>query len=261
MSDERPPGDSVAYRIEEGETGVGDTASPQPQAPPPGPPSNPKTSLWGTAALTLGIAALILWFFLGPPVVGVALGITAVASGIIGIKKRRRPTELRMAIGGLVIGLFGLFLGAATLYSGTQEGFLYELKIGDCVDPDAGQPGGSEPIEAWMVVSCAAPHWGKVWHKYHAPSVSVDAAEAAEYERQCLPHFQPYVGSSFDDSQLDPYILWDYDPSVQGFAIMCVAHMPDGMPALEGSLKAAASDEGSLTSSANQRHLHATSAH
>lgn len=77
----------------------------------------PKTSAAATFALVFGLSALFcsLLVFLAP--LGVVFGLIALILGIAGISMSNRPavTGKGVAIGGLVLGLLGLLLGAAIM--------------------------------------------------------------------------------------------------------------------------------------------------
>ena len=73
----------------------------------PAPPSAPRNGM-GTAALVVGIIALITSFFL----IGGLLGIIAVILGIIGLVRARRgeATNRGMAIAGIVTGALAILI-------------------------------------------------------------------------------------------------------------------------------------------------------
>lgn len=109
-----------------------------PQTPPPPPPSNdPGGQQWGSgpaadqpppqqppqsngvaiAALVCGILALVLSWIPVINLLAVVLGIAAIVTGVMGIRRARLPGrgQMGLAVGGLVTGVIALLLSLLIL--------------------------------------------------------------------------------------------------------------------------------------------------
>jgi hypothetical protein len=119
-----------------------------------------------------------------------------------------------------------------------------ELRVGDCFD----EPSGRTPDEVSQIFNvdakpCSEPHDFEVFHSYEltAAELPSDAAVASEADERCREAFETYVGSSYEESDLDFVYLWPTSDSwgAGDRTVMCALQTMDGSK-LEGS--AAGSD-------------------
>lgn len=82
-----------------------------------------------------------------------------------------------------------------------------DLEVGDCIPL---VEYGDEDIYALPVVPCDLPHTDEVFYIYQVDDGEFpgDAALREEAADTCLAEFEPYVGISYDDSELDYYTYW-----------------------------------------------------
>jgi hypothetical protein len=118
--------------------------------------------------------------------------------------------------------LMGVMLAAASC-SGTSVG---EMKAGDCFnDPD------EETVTNLVLIDCAQPHDNEVYAEVQMDETTYPGSAAIQdfAVDACLGAFEPYVGQSPEESQLDYFFM---NPSEEGWgegdhSVLCVLYSPD----------------------------------
>jgi hypothetical protein len=136
----------------------------------------------------------------------------------------RRPRPWR-TVAVVIVGLFVLAL-AAIMYLAVlgqaerdEEGVISEtgdltvlkLQVGDCFDePGAPSPNETAEISSVDATPCSEPHDFEVFHTFELTTVELpsEADLTSEAGDRCLEAFEPYVGSSYEESELDIYFMW-----------------------------------------------------
>lgn len=133
--------------------------------------------------------------------------------------------------------LFAVALaGAALILSGCST-TVFDLKVGDClVLPDDLDPSEGFELTTVKTVECNEPHQGEIVADQDVtdsdfPDVEAGAypGEEALFEKSkdiCLPAFESYVGTTFDESELDLLPLTPTQDSwnkADDRAIVCIA--------------------------------------
>jgi hypothetical protein len=114
--------------------------------------------------------------------------------------------------------------------------------VGDCVQvSDLG-----EEIQSLPIVPCDEPHEAEVYAVFDLDSDGAynEDALAVEIDDECLSRFEDFVGTSYDESVLDVYLIY---PLEEGWAtgdreVTCAVLQPDatgGVEEVTGTLKGA----------------------
>jgi hypothetical protein len=114
-----------------------------------------------------------------------------------------------------------------------------ELQVGDCFDqPSVGSPGQVEQVFTVDAMPCSEPHDFEVFHTYELTGTELpsDDAVMSEAGDRCVAAFETYVGTSFEESELDFGIMWPTPESwgAGDRTVMCSLQTMDGSK-LEGS--------------------------
>lgn len=118
------------------------------------------------------------------------------------------------------------------------EVFAEDLQVGDCLAEDFGSD--DEEVFTVSVLPCDEPHNGEVFHELELPAGDYpgDRTVAVDADEACYQEFDPWVGTPYEDSELDYFTYlptqesWDYDDRL----ITCVVIAPDDVTGtLEGS--------------------------
>lgn len=90
----------------------------------------------------------------------------------------------------------------ALLAAACTEGNVFDLAVGDCFD----DPSNLQEVTDVPIVECSSPHDNEVYLNHTIAEVSVYPGEAQMGEMAnevCLDSFQPFVGRSYQSSDLD----------------------------------------------------------
>lgn len=202
-------------------------AAPPPQAPPfaygGGPTfvsgATPSRSGKAIAAFVLGLVSIVLFITVAVPVV-------AVVFGLLGAREVKRSAGakqgLAMARTGWILGLLGVAAAAAVWVAvisevaGTTD--VRALEVGDCVDlPET----GVDSVSRLDTHTCDEPHEAEVFSvgdlgSGSDPYPGSEAVDEMIFEA-CAPDFDAYVGTAFDDSELEVFTIypieenWEFD--------------------------------------------------
>jgi hypothetical protein len=151
-----------------------------------------KTNALAIAALITGIVALV------PVSIGLAIG---------ALKQTRRRNEAgtRLAVGGIVAsGVWTLLIALITVV-GLNRGFGFSSREGNLADVASQTVGSCLNEDPPAVSDCSLPHDLEVFYAAPLPprpwpgEHDVDSAA----DDICYDTFEDYVGSSYDDSDLD----------------------------------------------------------
>lgn len=117
----------------------------------------------------------------------------------------------------------------------TESGGLgvFQAKVGDCINfpGDNSTEGIVESVEG---VPCDSPHEEEVFHQFRSalgPGWPGDDALAEESSQRCYDAFEPYVGRSYQSSDLDFYY---WIPTETGweqgdYEVTCLAFQMEGL--------------------------------
>jgi hypothetical protein len=166
------------------------------------------------------------------------------------VEPPRRPWR----VAGVVIGvLFVLVFAAVALLAvlgqaeRDEEGAISDagdlgvlaLRVGDCFD-EPSAPSTGEVVEVFTVDAkpCSEPHDSEVFHTYEltADELPSDDAVTSEAGERCMETFESYVGSTYEESELDFSFLWPTSDSWDAGerTVMCSLRTMNGSK-LEGS--------------------------
>jgi hypothetical protein len=136
----------------------------------------------------------------------------------------RRPRPGRV-VALVIVGLFVIAL-AAIMYVAVlgqaerdDEGVISEagdltvlkLQVGDCFDePGTRSPNETAEISSVDATLCSDPHDLEVFHTFELTAAELpnESALTSEVGERCMGAFEPYVGSSYEASELDIYFMW-----------------------------------------------------
>ena len=117
----------------------------------------------------------------------------------------------------------------------TESGGLgaYQAQVGDCIN-FPGDNSASGIVESVEGVPCNEPHEEEMYHQFVSvagPAWPGDAALETEASEKCFDAFEPYVGRSYQSSDLDFYF---WIPTQQGWeagdrSVNCLAFQMDGL--------------------------------
>ncbi|MFE6997740.1 septum formation family protein [Microbacterium sp. NPDC057659] len=117
----------------------------------------------------------------------------------------------------------------------------WELEVGDCMPSD--QPYTDDSGEI-VVVPCSEPHSDEVFHQYEMSQDVYPGDKATELEatETCREAFTDFVGTPFEDSELEYYGIWPNEDTWNqddDRAVQCVVYDTDG-DVVTGTLEGAA---------------------
>jgi hypothetical protein len=222
---------------------------------PPGvgwtPQRPPQRSGMATAAFVLGLASIVMFIFIVPPILAIVFGLIGASQ----IKKSGgKLTGLAQARWGWALGIVGT-LGAIAVYIAVAVSedddsdstvSPLQVAVGDCfVDESIADLGTDEvtfTVGSVTLVECSEPHHGEA---YHVGKLNVgrereypgETAVRVELEEICYGEpFESFVGTAYEDSELE--VLY-YFPSkaawqIQSGPFSCVLIDP-GFDRLTGS--------------------------
>jgi hypothetical protein len=185
------------------------------------------------------------------PLVAIVLGLLALRE----IDRDPVGTDGRgLAIGGVVLGLVGLLIGAVfvvllvtdsstTSGSGIVIGDVFSAPADDFAVGTCTQRPDTVTYANLASMDCGIPHGGEIYFRgdvgpsyptYPGDDAIFDAADA-----MCLPAFGRYVGSSYEESILDVYY---FAPDERSWAlgdreVVCIAMSSDGFDLPAGSVE------------------------
>lgn len=117
----------------------------------------------------------------------------------------------------------GLVLAVAGCGRGTAVG---DVKVGDCFDDT-----GAELVTHLEIIDCLRPHDNEVYAELQMEGDAWPGADSVESfaVSACLDRFEPYVGTSYEESRLDYFFL---TPTEEGWAggdrsVFCVLYSAD----------------------------------
>lgn len=164
------------------------------------------------------------------------------------------PPRRRVGIGTLLrLGLVLVVVGAGVVgWLGradrdqdgavTRAGELsaMELRVGDCFN----DPGDQPEVAAVQAIPCAEPHDNEVFHAFQYADADSPPTQEAAYQRiseECLPAFNAFVGTPYEESDLD---FFTFEPTEAGWrdgdrTVLCSVYAMDGSQ-LTGSARGAA---------------------
>ncbi len=199
--------------------------------------SEQRTNGLAVAALAVGLGSLV--FGIAAPV-AVGLGIAAL------VQLKRRPERgTGQAVAGLVVGSLTSLFWAGVLvlmiavgsdtsdddYSSRQPTssgsgtYIDELVVGECFD----EAGSEDEVDR---MPCDEPHQGELYAVVTLPPQTWpgDKEIGDQSEAACDKAFEPYVGISVDDSELEP-VIWYPELSTWSSGdrnVYCGAYGPGG---------------------------------
>lgn len=85
-----------------------------------------------------------------------------------------------------------------------SEGNVFSLAVGDCFDDPSESAGEISDV---AIVDCTEPHDNEVFHVIDVADGTFpgDAALAEQAQAECLPAFEAYVGTTYEESALDVF--------------------------------------------------------
>jgi hypothetical protein len=126
----------------------------------------------------------------------------------------------------------GAITGAGTLH-------IVDVRVGDCFDLNEGRD--VEEVGEIRAIPCDEPHTYEAYFATDLAPGSYPSRTAldAETEAACLPSFEPYVGRSYETSEL--YVT-TFEPTPDGWrqgdrGLLCVVSNYDGLEPLTGSVR------------------------
>lgn len=181
------------------------------------------------ASMVVGIVGLLACFTVVPSVVALVLGVVA-------LRQIARSAGARsgrgMAVAGVVLGALGVVVGAVLVavaireFSSTTS--IYDLEAGDCIElPDL----DADEVSRVEEFDCDESHGAEVFATGDLGRGSDPYPTDAEGQAfvRCLEAFEPYVGSSLQDTELElvhvypSEAVWEDDQS-----FVCIAYLPGG---------------------------------
>lgn len=112
--------------------------------------------------------------------------------------------------------------------SGVVEAF--DLQLSDCFnDP------GSDEVQVVTVLPCSTNHDFEVYHLFQLADGDYPGPDALEdlWIQGCLPEFEPFVGMSFDESELDISAIFPTQQSWDDLGdreVLCSVTAVNGLP-------------------------------
>jgi hypothetical protein len=113
-----------------------------------------------------------------------------------------------------------------------------ELGVGDCFDDEPSDEEVTEILDV-PAVPCGEPHDNEVFHAFElrGDELPSDAEIEGQVDEECLPAFDRFVGSSYEDSELDLFAIW---PTAASWAagdreVLCAVFAID-LSKLEGTV-------------------------
>ncbi|MDR2997814.1 MAG: DUF2510 domain-containing protein [Microbacterium sp.] len=225
----------------------------------------PSALAWVALAVSLTGAVLACI----PPILGVGL-LLLLAGIVLSIIALVRPGARWPGVTGIIVSSVGALAVVTTLVSSAMISGLREMQ-GDTAplpastsSPDATPP-GSEVVDWWelevgdcmpteqpynddsgefVIVPCSSPHSDEVFHAYEMSQDVYPGDKATELEAMetCREAFDGFVGTPFEDSELEYYGLWPNEDTWNqddDRAVQCVVYDPDG-DVVTGTLQGAA---------------------
>lgn len=119
---------------------------------------------------------------------------------------------------------------ATTITDDGEEVGVFSLSVGDCL-ADV----GLDSISSVTELSCEAAHVYEIYHAYDIPGDAYpgDDAVVTSAQDNCLAEFEPFVGTTYDDSELDVSYLY---PTMESWTlgddreVLCMLVTVDGSP-------------------------------
>jgi hypothetical protein len=125
----------------------------------------------------------------------------------------------------------GAIVGAGTLAAD-------ELGVGDCFDDEPSDEEVTEILDV-PAVPCGEPHDNEVFHAFElrGDELPSDADIEELVDEECLPAFGRFVGTSYEESELDLFAIW---PTERAWAagdreVLCAVFAMD-LSKLEGTV-------------------------
>jgi len=145
---------------------------------------------------------------------------------------------------GIVVGLLSIPADRDEDGNVTSGGevFTTDLRTGDCLDEDLFAEDATDTALTVTVVPCGEPHAAQVYENtdLDAGSYPGESAIFDEAESRCYDAFEPWVGTSYETSELEVFYYyptsesWEQDDRT----ITCVVISPDDVTeSLEGSAR------------------------
>ncbi|MFC4138817.1 MULTISPECIES: DUF2510 domain-containing protein [unclassified Microbacterium] len=231
-----------------------------------------RPSVPGWVGFGLSIAGLVLACI--PPVVGVGL-LVLLAAIVLSIIALVRPGARWPGVTGLIVSAVGVMIAfvvlfvsfvsssfdrladdptstwplpsesaeppAATAPPGSETIDWWELQVGDCLPTD--QPLYEDTGEL-VILPCATEHSEEVFHEYAMTQDDFPGDKATEVEamRACEEAFTEFVGTPYEESELDFYGFWPNEDTWEfgdDRSVQCIVYDPVG-DVVTGSLRGAA---------------------
>ena len=174
------------------------------------PPSTPQGNGRATAALVLGLASVLLFWTLVVPIL-------AIVFGLVGVSRAKQSNG---TIGGLGQGRAGWILGtlgvagfiaivAAAAGGAFDDGStnVFSLEVGRCYDLPLDSSDPNFVVSELEEVPCDEPHNGELIYEGRLNpnrdrEYTTEDALWAEARELCEAQFEPYVGVSYEQSEL-----------------------------------------------------------
>jgi hypothetical protein len=191
------------------------------------------------AALVLGIAGAVLCFVFVPSILALIFGLVAARdikrSAAAGVPKQGAG----MARAGWILGIAGVLIGIVfviiAVVTDDDDTNVNELRVGDCLQMDE----LGDVVRDVPTVDCDVRHDGEVYAagdlqgaSYPGVTRVLDLVESA-----CVDAFEPYVGATYEDSDLDIFYLYPLERTWRvDRGYLCIAY-PLDRSTLEGSVE------------------------
>jgi hypothetical protein len=155
----------------------------------------------------------------------------------VGAPVRRHHVRASRVVASVVLAALATGCGQA---SRDDEGAIVEsgtaavddLRVGDCFDDPADLSDEVVEVADVDATPCDEPHDNEVFHAFDLPGDELPADEAIEEQvgEECIPAFDAYVGTAYEDSELDLFAIWPTTASWDegDRAVTCALFAMDG---------------------------------
>jgi hypothetical protein len=139
-------------------------------------------------------------------------------------------------VGVIGFGVYGYFQQAERDEAGTIVGAgtvaADDLRVGDCFDDPSDLTDEIVEVEDVAAIPCDRPHDNEVFFAFDltGDELPSDAAIEELVGQECLPAFDDFVGTPYEESELDLFAIWPTEASwLQGDrAVTCALYAMDG---------------------------------
>ncbi|GLU47946.1 septum formation family protein [Nocardiopsis ansamitocini] len=138
-------------------------------------------------------------------------------------------TRVRRITGTAALAAGALALSGCGVLNGLIGGDVFELSVGDCIPEETGE-GEVSSVET---VECSEPHSSEVYASFMVPDGDYPGEDAIleQADTDCREEFETFVGTNYDESELDLTYLYPVEQSwdqLDDREILCFVVDPAG---------------------------------